>query len=136
VSEEDLADATRGELDARVTHETDTDDRDVDVVFDDARNPTDRALGDTALADDPVDARDDLGAVRQRHGALVEGSEVLEPEIHLRSDYLGRAILTWRPLHETARQHRSLAPFGAGLHTPKIEEKISSPVNARGPRTT
>jgi hypothetical protein len=76
VCEEDLAHPARGELIARITYDADSNDRDVEIVAVRFGHAPHGALRDSALADDAIDARDDLRPVRQRHGPRVELSEV------------------------------------------------------------
>jgi hypothetical protein len=82
VREEHLADSPRRELAARVPHDAYAHDGHVEIVAVHLRDPSDRTLGNAALTDDPVDARDHLGAVRQGHRTRVELLEVLEAEVH------------------------------------------------------
>jgi hypothetical protein len=39
-------------------------------------------VGDAPLADDPIDTRDDLGAVGEGNGTGIERLEVTEAEVH------------------------------------------------------
>ena len=82
VREEDLPDPPRRQVTARVPQYADADDRDVDVVTIDLRDAPDGPLRDASFADDAIDARDDLRAVRDGDGLHVELLEVAEAEIH------------------------------------------------------
>src|SRR5262245_60193433 len=94
--EEDLADAARRELCAGVAHDADADDRDIEIVAVDLGDAPDRALRDAAFAEDAIDARDDLGAVRERHGPRVELLEVANAKIHERKRTRAARILKTR----------------------------------------
>src|SRR5262249_9055393 len=69
---EDLAYPSRGELPAPVADDANADDRDVDLVALDLGDAPDGSLGNAPLAEDALDAGDDLGAVGERHRASVE----------------------------------------------------------------
>ena len=101
VREEHLADPARRELAPRVADDADADDGDVEVVAVDLRHAADGPLRDAALADDAVDARHDLGAVRKRDGARVELLEVAQAEVHRGPAYCASGALQ-RPDHRRA----------------------------------
>ncbi len=85
--EEHLPRSPRRQLTASVPDDADADDRDVQIISVDLGNAPDGPLRDAPLADDAVHTRDDLGAVRERHGPRVQLLEVAQAEIHPRREY-------------------------------------------------
>jgi hypothetical protein len=89
--EEHLPDAPRRQLAARVSHDAHAEDCDVDLIAVDFGHAPDGALRNAPLAEDAIDARDDLRSMGERHGARVELLEVAEAEVHGRLSELTRA---------------------------------------------
>ena len=82
VREEDLAHSTGRELTPRVADDAHADDGHVEVVAVHLRHAPDGPLRHAALADEAVDAGDDLGSVWQRDGSRVELLEVAQAQVH------------------------------------------------------
>jgi hypothetical protein len=76
VGKQYLANPSRRELAPRVANDTHTHDGHIELLVVHLRHAPDGALRNPTLANDAVDACDDLRAVRQRYGARVELLEV------------------------------------------------------------
>jgi hypothetical protein len=89
VGEENLPDPSRRKFAALVANDSDAHDGHVEVVAVPPGHTPDGPLGHAALADDAVDARHDLGAVRQRDGASIDVLLVAQAQVHLAREYFG-----------------------------------------------
>ena len=80
-----LPDAPRRELVPPVAEDADANHRYINHIPIGLRHAPDRSLGHAPLTEHAIDARDDLRAVRQRHGTRVQVLEVSQPKVHDRS---------------------------------------------------